>query len=219
MAKLLKVGTHLPVLKSLCDIFQPKTALELGTGTRSTPFLLSRVQHLVSVENDPRWHHEISKRYGKADNFRLYLHVVGNNWHAVPLKKYSRKAIARAESFYDSLRGEYPNYDLLFVDHFLGLRTMALSRLYSNFKFIAWHDEQNERYEFDKFFALDLGAYDRYRFCFWGCCTGFLIRKDQQFSEEELFASLDRYAHEYVALFKADLKKHSPPKWTVEKVG
>jgi hypothetical protein len=48
-------ATHLPVLELVCALAKPRTALELGVGHHSTPFLLGCVERLTSIETDSEW--------------------------------------------------------------------------------------------------------------------------------------------------------------------
>jgi hypothetical protein len=218
MTKAAKVGTHLPVLKSLCDLFGPKTALELGTGNVSTTYLSDKVERLICVENDPLWFAQLRHRLRKNRNVEFLLHYVGDKKHSVSADKYTTDEIEVSKELYNSLAKKTKDFDLLFVDHYLALRVMSLKKLYQNFRLVAWHDEQSLAYGYDEFFKEPLDNYHRYYFCFWGCATGFLIRKDQEFSEKELFASLDKYSLQYLEGYKGEMHKHSVPKWITKKM-
>lgn len=62
-------GTHVPIIKALAPVFNPRRILELGSGLFSTPLFLDRsvfpdLEFLLVIENDISWFDVVRERIG-----------------------------------------------------------------------------------------------------------------------------------------------------------
>lgn len=197
MAKFAKIGTHLPVLQSIIEIFRPRLAMELGAGLYSTPLLVDNFEWLVSVENDQFWYKKICRRYANKRNIEIIYHPIEKHIHS-SLSSLDINEVEIHRSFYQSLSDANPKSELLFVDQASCLRTISLMEMYRRFKFIVWHDADCDKYEYQRFYDLDLSDYNRYWFRLNKYATGFMIRKTEKYDETALFCSIKQYGKEYL---------------------
>jgi hypothetical protein len=141
-------GSHLPVLKAAVSYFSPDFCLELGAGKFSTPFLNQHVKQLVTVENDPDWYDELECWLPERDGFHSILHQVGSGigphtvYHEVPpLRRAQHNRFYRFLQQYVRLQAN-GSLRLLFVDQFVGLRTVSLQMLADDFDLVVFHDTE-----------------------------------------------------------------------------
>jgi hypothetical protein len=151
-------GSHMPVLKAAVNFFSPDFCLELGGGKFSTPFLNEHIAQLVTVENDPDWYDQLERGLPERQGFHCILHPAGSEVRPLTLyHEVSPKRRAQHRRFYRFLK-EYvrsqagTSLKLLFVDQFVGLRTVSLQMLAEDFDLVIFHDTEpanmsNYRYD------------------------------------------------------------------------
>jgi len=187
------IGSHLPVLYSILEVFQPDGIMELGTGLKSTPFLYSYGKLLISIENDPEWLKKIEPHVPPRDKFKLVYHNIGHEIHIKTKYNQIPNEVAKeCVKFYFRFIKEF-DLDFLFIDHVSGLRVTTLIELFNNFSIIAYHDAQHPGYYYDKFLEVDSSNYLHFMFESLGVYTGILI--------------YNKYA-EKIKVFNEALKKH-----------
>lgn len=60
-SKVVRCGTHLPVLERVFNTFGPKSAVEHGCGLNSTKFFAERCETFVSIEDVPSWRIDVDQ--------------------------------------------------------------------------------------------------------------------------------------------------------------
>ena len=191
------LGTHLPILRAVLDVFKPKGIMELGTGLKSTPFLYSYNSTLLSVESDLGWLKNVEPLVIPRDGFELIYHDIG---HGVDVKtKYKQiptGVVDECIKFYQELMKNH-NLDFLFVDHVSGLRVTTIIELFGEFSVVAYHDAQHKGYFYDKLLEITLDDYLHVMFESLGVYTGILVHKDYSESMEMFDSSLKNYGEKY----------------------
>lgn len=135
-----RFGTAVPVLKAVVETLSVKSALELGSGNWSTPYLAGACETLVSVETDPEWH-EKNKQLYTRDGYVAVLHEgkgeTADAQHAelIGAEHANDTAYRGIAAIYFPAGG-----DLLFVDQEASLRRPSLDVLHPWFRALVWHD-------------------------------------------------------------------------------
>jgi len=89
---LMDPGTCLPVLESLCQVFDIENALEFGCGVWSTFSLTRNCKHLTSIENVEDWIKQVKQDYSHKGNLDIihwktpmnhYLNTTDNNYDLI----------------------------------------------------------------------------------------------------------------------------------------
>jgi len=141
-----KWGSHIPVLQTIMDIFNPNNILELGMGRYSTPLLYQYNKQLTSIETNLNWFQTVKHTLKEGGNFKPIYHDI--NLHTyTKFNEISKDTKQECINFYKSFIPS--NLDLLFVDHISGLRSNTILSLLRRFKFIVYHDaEQIDKYNY-----------------------------------------------------------------------
>ena len=138
-------STAVPVLGAVLKTVKVNTALELGAGVFSTPFLYQRVPFFTCLENDYEWFQKMRSEIACRDGFELRYHNVG------PLNRCDviKSTHAHQRAIYADFYNQRNSGDLLFIDHYLALRAIALKCLYTKYKVIVLHDSEEPHYGYD----------------------------------------------------------------------
>jgi hypothetical protein len=188
-------ATHQPLIHLMMSEFHPELVLELGIGNNSTPaFLQYEPKQYIGIENDKAWIDLMRKQFPLKPEYEIRFHDLGDTKInlATKVQCLSEKVIAESFSYYMKLRDQvdkknlYPK--LLFVDHFTGLRTLAIKSLYESFDIIIYHDCQPEgipwySYYFDKNM---LQTYSQFVLKSQGSWTGLFLSNKLMYSESDL---------------------------------
>ncbi len=138
-------GTHLPVLRSLLDVFQPHGVLELGAGLHSTALFHRSVKELVSIETNEKWVAEMRRTIPQRQHFTLLHHRFAFN-ERTRYREIPQAAKDEAVRHYEAVLAGHPKLDLLFIDHVSGLRSHTLAALHPRFDLVAYHDAEDQGY-------------------------------------------------------------------------
>ena len=65
---LLDPGTSLPVLESICHVYDIRDSLEFGAGIWSTFSLTRNCESVTSIESDLKWVKKVKKEYSHKNN-------------------------------------------------------------------------------------------------------------------------------------------------------
>ncbi len=191
--------THLPVIKSACDVFLPKGILELGCGKHSTSFFYNYNGHVVSLESDKNWHDKIKQHFPDNDKFKLIYHNLEGKirrntraWHV------SDEIFNDIKLFYNNILNQN-NFDMLFIDHWGSIRYRSLEYLYDKFDIIIYHDaeDRKKRYQYYKFVEHPVKDFFHWRYCSFTCQTGILIRKKYSDKLEIFDKKISFYGEEF----------------------
>lgn len=147
MDKSKSYSSHLPVLKAICEVIHPNSAIECGMGNFSTKLLYENVPNLISVEHNKNWYDNILKEIKPREGFKPILWTV-NFGQKTPYNKIEK---SEKENLYKSYKSIAQSVDLLFVDTYTGIRLIALESLYQLAKIVVFHDSDVKGYEYDKF--------------------------------------------------------------------
>lgn len=197
------LGTHLPVLSSILEVFEPLGIVELGVGLKSTPLLYNYGKELLSIESDLEWLKKVEQVVAPRNDVTMVHHDIG---HDVNVKtKYnqiSAQVLEECMEFYNALtKDKY--FDFLFIDHVSGLRIHTLIELFDRFQVVAYHDAQHPGYYFDRFSSVDSSDYLHFMFESLGVYTGVLVHKKHSEKIEAFEEALKNYGKEYCKDFNA----------------
>lgn len=135
-------GSHIPLNKSLLEIFDVSGVVELGIGHYSTgTFIDSGVKKLLSIETDKSWIANIIKKYPEDDNHKYFYHETFDVLRGTPRWKVPKQTHEKNISLYKSLNTS--EYNFLFVDNIASLRRDALEILHNKFDIVVFHDTQD----------------------------------------------------------------------------
>jgi hypothetical protein len=196
-------GTHLPVLKAVVEVFQPRGVLELGAGKFSTPLFYRHVKKVITVETDETWIHEVGKLVQPREGFALIHHRVPRLTSKTRARAISQGTKNECVKYYEGIIDRHPELDFLFIDHVSGLRSWTLFHLYTRFDFIVYHDAEEKGHGYERFSDFDNGEYFHYVLRAYIPHTGILIRKRFSPSMAEFQRCLDNNALGY---FKAQYR-------------
>ncbi len=206
-------GTHLPVLRSIVEVFHPRGVLELGAGKFSTPMFYQSVKHVVTVESDAKWIEEVAKTLPPREGFSLVHYARPGISGRTRLNALSQRQKTEAVEYYQHLLAKNPGLDFLFIDHVSGLRAFTLAQLYDRFDFIVYHDAEEKGYGYEQFPYEQSGMYFHYILQAYVPHTGFLIHKKFSARLPEFLRILERNAQAYVIEhYRFDLKDLSEPR-------
>ncbi len=136
-----RYGSHLPILRTLFDMYPIDEVTELGTGLFSTKFFLSKGVKLRSIENDKKW---IDQLKTLCPNHAIEHHDVtglGITDQVIP-----PSMMPEIVKYYNSgFKG-----NLLFVDQYTALRSLSIEMLHKNFDIIVFHDSEAKYYGYEK---------------------------------------------------------------------
>lgn len=205
------MGSHLPVLGAILEVFKPEGIMELGAGIKSTPLLYNYGKKLVSIESDKEWVDVVRAKTGSRENFKLVHHEIGHDMHRkAKYPSFTKEITKECVAFYNKFLDD--DLDFLFVDHVSGLRPIALMYLYKHFKIVAFHDVQDWAYRYDVFYSkegLVPKNYLHLNFESFVSHTGILIHHDHRHLVEEFDKALRKYSEKYCEEFGRTYKKHT----------
>jgi hypothetical protein len=190
-------GTHLPVLKSIVEVFQPRGVLELGAGKFSTPLFYHQVEKVVTVETDHKWIQEVARMLPPRDHFSLLHHCVPHLTSKTRFGAIPQHTKDRCVKHYQEIIKHNPALDFLFIDHISGLRAFTLFALYDQFDFVVYHDAEDKGYGYEEFPRFDNGDFLHHVLRAYIPHTGFLIRKKYSRRLGEFKRVLNKNALEY----------------------
>jgi hypothetical protein len=190
-------GTHLPVLKSIVEVFQPRGVLELGAGKFSTPLFYHHVKKVVTVETDEKWIQEVAKLLAPRDGFALIHHSLPHLIPKTRIGAISQRTKNECVKYYQEIIERNPGLDFLFIDHISGLRAWTLFNLYKRFDYIVYHDAEDKGYGYEQFSGFDNGEFLHYILRAYIPHTGILIRKKFSNSLTEFQRLLNKNALGY----------------------
>lgn len=126
-------GSHRPVLQALMEVCTIRTAVELGMGESSTPFLLSRVPSLISLENNQAWFDQLTARIpARAGYFprcrRLFTDdsASAEVFYGTPPSQISASTLRQAASHYREILDQSEEFDLVLIDQYASTRTLSM---------------------------------------------------------------------------------------------
>lgn len=195
------LGTHLPVLNSVLEVFKPKGIMELGAGLRSTPILYNYGELLITIETNLKWLEKVKLLVPTRDKFELIHYDIGHGVHVKT--KYKQIPTEVAEGcieFYLSFINRL-DLDFLFIDHVSGLRITTLTELFNMFSVVAYHDAQHPAYCYKKFLEVSSDNYLHFMFESLGVYTGILIHKKYVGEMREFDNTLRKYGEKYCENF------------------
>lgn len=206
LSKRLNYMTHLPILKSVCDIFLPRGVLELGCGKHSTSFFYDYNEMSVSLETDEKWFNKIKNEYPDKNNFKLIYH----NLYGKISKKTAYGSVLpddlkEVKDFYDGILKEH-DLNFLFVDHLSCLRKRSVQHLYERFDIIVYHDAEDKKRQYN-YRALDISLDNYYHWIHksFTTNTGIIISKKY---EDKLLKFNKRIKHYGDEFCNSILKKY-----------
>jgi len=185
-------ATHQPMIKTVMDLYAPKFVLELGPGNYSTSLFLMYDIQLLSIENDIDWCEKIENEYHQA----VLFHDLGSIKDEDKFSDLTRKERHEVRTYYRQLEIPVIKPNLLFIDHFQSIRTIAINTLKSRFDLIIYHDcdkngVMNNYYDLihDKGFKIYILETP-------SSGTGLMVRKDKGF--ELLNETMKYYIAEFI---------------------
>jgi hypothetical protein len=170
-------GTHLPVLRSLVEVFHPRGVLELGAGKFSTPYFYHNVENVVSLENDPEWRAEVAKLLPPRERFSLIHHDVPGITASTRTREVTAATRDCCLAYYQDVIDSCQPLDLLFIDHVSGLRAPALYALHPRFDFVVYHDAEYRVFRPGESGTIDPGEYFHFVLRSYLPHTGVLFRR------------------------------------------
>ena len=191
------LGTHLPVLQSILEVFQPNGIMELGTGLKSTPLLCNYGKTLISIESNLEWFEKVKLCVPRRDKFEFIYHDIGYGVHVKSkYRQISNEIKKECLEFYLGFIEKF-YLDFLFIDHVSGLRVSTLIELFNRFSIVAYHDAQHPGYYYKKFLNIDSSNYLHFMFESLGVYTGILIHIKYVEKIEEFNEILKSYGEKY----------------------
>jgi hypothetical protein len=190
-------GTHLPILQAVIEHFKVSSALEMGMGEWSTPLLCKHLKRVVSVENSQEYHDFIIKQCQPSLTF---VHKVAGIGSYESADRIPGTVWSECETFYDRLSERIDPVDILFVDHWLGLRGLAIVKLIRLCRFLIFHDSTDTTYNYTpilKKTQLDQRTFIRLSGCGPTTDLVFVIEIPCADTIAQLVARINEYAHEY----------------------
>jgi hypothetical protein len=148
-------GTHMPVLHSVLNVFNVSGVLELGCGLFSTPlFANATVAGVTAVENGAEWYKSVRDKLVSSRTTVLYHYSgVALGDQVVTVTVRNKHLLDHAILFYESILTSTPTINMLFVDHYVSLRAIALLKLYEKFDLIVYHDSEDGQYKYEENFV------------------------------------------------------------------
>lgn len=190
-------GTHLPVLKAIIDVFQPRGVLELGAGRFSTPLFYHQMKTVVTVESDAKWIEEVAKDVPPRESFHLVHHALPGLTSRTRINSIPERTKAESLRFYNRLLAQHPGLNLLFIDHVSGLRAYTLANLHARFDFVVYHDAEDRGYGYEQFIPTLSTEYFHFLFRSFIPYTGILINKKFADRVSDFNRALDRQSQGY----------------------
>ena len=160
-------STHIPLLKSLTEVMQPKLIVELGTGLHSTPiFLQSTAEKLYFIDNDQAWLSRIQESNTFDNRCTVRYHGLGEEITLTTfLRQLTAEKKAEISNYYIALSAEINSIavspKMLFVDHYTCARTLSINLLFESFDIIAYHDCQPKGTKWYEYY-FNQGLLDNY---------------------------------------------------------
>jgi hypothetical protein len=197
----LRWGSHRALNISLLKTFPITGVLELGAGFNSTGLFFKRCGLVTSIESDRGWITKmIDDGIEETNTHKLVHHQVPNQINrSVQYGDIDNDIHTEAVNLYRNNIHPFMNY--MFVDCYAGFRFDAL-KLHNRFDVIAYHDAQEEHYNYDKFEPHPL--YDHYidkTFLAW---TGLLVHKKFAMYMDILLDNLDVESANYAQQFNTN---------------
>ena len=190
-------GTHLPVLKSIVEVFHPHGVLELGAGKFSTPLFYNNVKKVVTIETDGKWIEEVAKMLPPRDQFALTHHSLPQLTSKTRTGAIPQRTKSECVEYYQQIIDQNSGLDFLFIDHISGLRAFTLFALYRQFDFIVYHDAEDKGYGYEQFAEFDNGEFFHHVLRAYIPHTGILIRKTFAGAMPQFKQVLDKNALAY----------------------
>jgi hypothetical protein len=133
--------THIPLIKTILELYNPRFILELGIGRYSTPLFGEYVKstgfQYRGIENDERWIADIKDKNPDLD-------IVYHDMEGVPITSILKNISQYKQDIYGEYYGAQiiPEVSprLLFVDNYGSCRVIAINTLKDKFDFIIFHD-------------------------------------------------------------------------------
>jgi hypothetical protein len=199
-------GTHVPVLKSILEVFQPTGILELGAGKVSTPLFHQCGSRLITVETNAQWVEEVRHLVPPRENFTLIHHVLNGIHERTKIGAISQRVKDECIQYYRRIVAANPDLNLLFIDHVSGLRAVTLAALYQAFDFVVYHDAEDKGYGYELFSACPTDNYFHFVLRTFVPFTGILIRRSFAGRLADFKRVLDKHARAYFDLqYRFDL--------------
>ena len=179
-------STHVPLIKLILSLFDPRFILELGIGYYSTPLFMEYNSEKMFIENSQDWINEIALR-----NMNVILHQIDVPNQDIPVHDISEQQKNEISNYYFDLKSKLkdkPNPRLLFVDNYSCCRALAINILYPVFDLIIYHDcEPQSIARNNYFFEDDLTKnYAHYKLVTPRTWAGCFISNKFEYSEELL---------------------------------
>lgn len=191
-----KYGSHMPVIKSVYEIFSPNGVLELGSGVHSTPYFIDKDVRFISLENDKGWHKKVTKRKkGIREGADIIYHPVPNVNAKTKSNGLSLETEKEVIDYYKNIIHDN-DIDFLFIDNFKSLRNIALRGLHKYCDFTIFHDAEADYYDYDVE-SIDRNEYIVMIYKSLIPNTGIVIRKKYEDKIDELMNLIKINEKEY----------------------
>lgn len=175
-ARAIRWGSHISVHRAILGSFPVTGILELGAGLYSTPEFFKTDKKVVSIESDCKWIDRIKPSLSETEQHRLIHHsidpkiTIGTSYKTIPDEIFQSSL-----EFYRSHMSS--NLNMMFIDHYDGLRLSSLQSLYGEFGVVTYHDAHTPENFGYQLFKNDRG-YIRYLDKSFIAYTGILINPD-----------------------------------------
>jgi len=203
-------GTHIPINKGIIKTFGVSNVLELGSGLYSTKMFFDNVEYVTAIETDKCWFDKLNNELHLTDKHELIHHEV--NKSDVENQNIDVENIKKYINFYKQNNN---NYQLLFVDHIIGMRVPVLNQMHDMFDFIVYHDAEAhiKGYNYKNFIPSDEYMYfvdETYP-----VKTAFLIHKKYKDKIEELIKNIESEIIIYngPVPYKPKIIEYTPDRW------
>lgn len=178
-AKKARWGSHVPINKTLLELFEVTGVMELGMGFFSTPMFVDSSPYTISIESDINWIANLkAEGITNTTKHKIVHHNVGdeNIIRSTPYTDIPNDIKNKATEVYNQYLTDDINY--LFIDCYGGLRLSALENLYNKVDIVVFHDagkRDSVMYGYKEF--TDHPGYIMYHDCSYSPWTGFLIKE------------------------------------------
>ena len=149
-----KYGTHLPILVTALSLLQITGVLELGGGVYSTQLFHESTETVQTIENDRNWHEELKRKFDVSLKKAVILDATDfGRKEKLTWNDIESRAKNSLVLYHDTLKA-HSEINFLFVDHFVSLRSVALTSLISFMDVVVYHDSESLSYGYGGFFLL-----------------------------------------------------------------
>jgi hypothetical protein len=179
--------SHLPMLKAVLKLYEPKYILELGIGLISTP-LLSQYNY-QGIENDRRW-------IERFPGLNVMYHDVGDIGNYTRLSELSEEQKMRIVLYYWKLNIPQLHPNLLFVDNYSACRSLAISTLKYAFDVIVFHDCETKTFEINGYDKVNMAGFNVRYLRTSTNWTGIMCREDKGIADA-IKSFIDEFNIEY----------------------